>query len=51
MDDKGMDEEPFDAHLLAAAWVRGMWLKALAAAAVEMRELADDLKEKASGLD
>lgn len=44
------DTPSFDVHLLAAAWVRAVWLKALAAAAQETQRHADELRERAAGL-
>lgn len=49
--DKDMEENPFDVHLLAAAWVRSFCLKMLAHAATEMQQHADELREKAAGLE
>lgn len=46
----GMQEPPFDIHLLAAVWVRAFWLEQLKQAARQLQEQADELREKASGL-
>lgn len=45
-----MEEQPFDVHLLAAAWVRAFCLDQMKEAARQMQDEVDDLREKAAGL-
>jgi hypothetical protein len=46
-----MDESQFDVHVWAAAQVHGLLVRAYERAANAAQELADELRERAAGLE